>query len=212
MLEDLAHLSLNVDELRVAFEAMAVEGDIGPFLELFHTRVLRTLGLKDLRGLDERTLKLLFMMYASIGRVFLPLSEKEFAQGYCDLFLGASMNVAKARFSWLLELKYLKADAGPSRIEAAFAQAEEQVARYASDDALMPLLLGDRELRAGMLVLVGTRKPLFRPWPAPPGKKAPGSRSGRETKEGIRRKKAERTGEARDRVGRRAHASSQGRV
>lgn len=36
--------------------------------------------------------------------------------------------------------------------------------RYASDQALLPLLLGDRELKAGMLVFVGAKKVLFRAW------------------------------------------------
>lgn len=34
----------------------------------------------------------------------------------------------------------------------------------ASDRALLPLLLGDRALKAGMLVFVGAKKVLYRPW------------------------------------------------
>ena len=52
------------------------------------------------------------------------------------------------------------------------------MARYASDQALLPLLLGDRALKAGMLVFVGAKKVLYRPWgggapraPAAKGKK-----------------------------------------
>ena len=104
------------------------------------------------------------MTYASLGRAFHPLSEKELAQGYGDLFLGASRDVAGAKFSWLLEFKYLKTNARPAQIEAAFAEAEAQVARYASDQALLPMLLGDRALKAGMLVFVGAKKVLFRLW------------------------------------------------
>ncbi len=164
LLKDEARIDVDVDELRRALGAMAVEGDIAPFLDLFHAQVLKALGVKDTRRPDEKTLKLLLMMYASLGRAFHPLSEKEFAQGYCDLFLGASRNVAGARYSWLIEIKYLKAGAA----EAAFEEAARQVERYASDAALLPILLDTRELRAGMIVFVGTRKPLFRPWPPPP--------------------------------------------
>src|SRR5262249_12912527 len=92
-------------------------------------------------------------------------TEKELAQGYCDLFLAASPTLPSARYSWLLELKYLKAGSKPATIEAAFAEAEQQVKRYANDRTLLPLLVGDRALRAGMLVFVGTKKALFRPWP-----------------------------------------------
>jgi len=165
MLQEEAHVTLKVDDLEAALGAMAVEGEIAPFLDLFHKQVLQAFSNRDMRGLDEKTIKLLLMTYASLGRAFYPLSEKEFAQGYGDLFLGASRNVAGARFSWLLELKYLKAGAKSAQIEAAFAEAEAQVARYASDQALLPILLGDRALKAGMLVFVGAKRVLFRPWP-----------------------------------------------
>lgn len=164
MLRDEAGVRIDVDELQRALTAMAERGEIEPFLQLFHTQVLEALSNRDLRGLDEKTLKLLLMTYASLGRAFFPLSEKEFAQGYGDLFLGASRDVAGARYSWLLELKYLKAGAKAAQIEAAFEEAEAQVRRYASDRALLPLLLGDRELRAGMLVFVGVKKVLYRAW------------------------------------------------
>lgn len=164
MLQEEARVTLKVDDLGVALGAMAVEGEIAPFLDLFHKHVLQTFSNRDVRGLDEKTIKLLLMTYASLGRAFYPLSEKEFAQGYGDLFLGASRNVGGARFSWLLELKYLKTGARPAQIEAAFAEAEAQVVRYASDQALLPILLGDRALKAGMLVFVGAKRVLFRPW------------------------------------------------
>jgi len=164
MLQEEAKVTIHVDELRVALAAMAERGEIMPFLDLFHEQVLKAFSNRDMRGLDEKTIKLLLMTYASLGQAFYPLSEKEFAQGYGDLFLGASRNVAGAKFSWLLELKYLKTGAKAAQIEAAFAEAEAQVARYASDRALLPVLLGDRALKAGMLVFVGAKKVLFRPW------------------------------------------------
>jgi hypothetical protein len=74
-----------------------------------------------------------------------------------------------ARFSWLLEFKYLPAGAKVTRIEAAFAEAKAQVARYASDKDLLRLLVGGRELKAGMIVFVGTKEVSFRPWPEETG-------------------------------------------
>lgn len=179
MLRDDVGVRIDVDELQLALAAMAERGEIEPFLELFHTQVIQAFSNRDLRGLDEKTIKLLLMTYASLGRAFFVLSEKELAQGYGDLFLGASRDVAGARFSWLLELKYLKTGAKAAQIEAAFGEAEAQVRRYASDQALLPLLLGERELEAGMLVFVGAKKVLFRAWEggkAGRGKAAPGRR------------------------------------
>ncbi|MFO0756242.1 MAG: AAA family ATPase [Byssovorax sp.] len=163
-LRDEARVQINVDDLQTALAAMAEEGEIAPFLDLFHTQVLEAFSNRDLRGIDEKTIKLLLMTYASLGRAFYVLSEKEFAQGYGDLFLGPSRNVAGARYSWLLELKYLKAGAKAAQVEAAFDEAAKQVARYASDQALLPILLGERALKAGMIVFVGAKRVLFRPW------------------------------------------------
>ncbi len=168
VLQEQAHVAVHTNELQAALAAMASEGDIAPFLAVFHEQVLKAFSVRDTRQLGEKTIKLLLMVYASFGRAFHPLTEKEFAQGYCDLFLGAAPAVPGARYSWLLELKYVKTGSTPARIEAAFAEAEQQVARYAEDKALLPLLVGDRALKAGMLVFVGTKKVLFRPWPAPP--------------------------------------------
>ncbi len=174
MLQEQEQVVLQLDDLKAALQKMAVEGDIQPFLDMFHERVIRKLGVKDTRRFDEKSIKLMLMTYLSLSRMFHVLSEKEFAQGYCDLFLGASVNLPGARFSWLLELKYLPTGAKPAQIEAAFAEAATQAERYASDGDLLPLLLGDRQLRAGMLVFVGAKKVLFRPWPEAPA--APSSR------------------------------------
>ncbi len=165
MLHEEAGVLLNVDDLQMALTAMANEGEITPFLDLFQREVLQALSNRDTRGLDEKTIKLLLMTYASLGKAFSVLSEKEFAQGYTDLFLGASQGIAGANFSWLLELKYLKTGAKPAQIEAAFTEAAAQVERYASDQTLLPLLLKGRTLKAGMIVFVGVKKVLYRPWP-----------------------------------------------
>ncbi|MFO0759090.1 MAG: AAA family ATPase [Byssovorax sp.] len=177
MLKEEAIVTLDLGAFGPALTAMAKHGEITPFLDLFQAQVIKAFSNRDLRGLDEKTIKLLLMTYASFGQVFYPLSEKEFAQGYGDLFLSAPPNMPGARYSWLLELKYLKTGAKPAKIEAAFAEAETQVARYAKDQTLLPMLLGDRELKAGMLLFVGAQKVLFRPWPAaPPDKPKRGPR------------------------------------
>ena len=95
--------------------------------------------------------------------MFHPLSEKEFAQGYCDLFLGVSPVVPVARFAWLLELKYLPTDAKPGEIDAAFAEAEAQVTRYGADPHLIPLVTRGKALKAGSVVFVGAQAVHFRP-------------------------------------------------
>jgi hypothetical protein len=122
LFQEEGHIAIDTRELDAALSAMAVEGDIAPFLDLFHTRVLSALGVKDLRRFDEKAIKLMMLAFISLSRLFYPLSEKEMAQGYCDLFLGVSPLHPVAKFAWLLELKYLPAGAKPAAIEHAFTE------------------------------------------------------------------------------------------
>lgn len=61
------------------------------------------------------------------------LTEKELAQGYCNILFAASHTVPQARFAWLLELKYLAGKPGSETVERAFKEANQQLERYASD-------------------------------------------------------------------------------
>jgi hypothetical protein len=92
--------------------------------------------------------------------------------------------VPGAKYAWLLELKYLPANAKPAQIVAALADAAAQVERYASDSDLLPMLLGNRELKAGLLVFPGTKKPHFRPWPMAPG---PAAKAPRKTRRAMKK-------------------------
>jgi hypothetical protein len=166
LLKNEGNLIIDFRDIEAALEFMAFQGDIEPFLTLFHERVIKAMGLKDLRRFDEKSLKLMLLAFISLSRLFHPLSEREFAQGYCDLFLGVSPLHPAAKFAWLLELKYLPASAKAAQIEDAFAQGAEQLARYAQDDRLVPLLTQGQALKTGVLVFVGARKALFRPWPS----------------------------------------------
>ena len=114
LLADQGKIRIDTRDLDEPLRAMATGGDIAPFLALFHTRVVKALGIKDLRRFDEKSLKLMLLAFISLTGLFYPLSEKEFAQGYCDLFLGVSPLYPAAKFAWLLELKYLPSGAKPA--------------------------------------------------------------------------------------------------
>lgn len=149
---------------------MAVAGDIQPFITLFQERAVKAMGLKDLRKLDEKSLKLMLMAFVSLSKMFHVLS-KEFAQGYCNLFLERRATFLARGSAWLLELKYVPTEATEQIIESAFAQGASRIARYAGDAALLPMLVGHRALRAGTLVFVGAQDPLprlVRPCPEDP--------------------------------------------
>jgi hypothetical protein len=182
LMSEQASVRIDTRELEAALGIMAERGEIRPFWDLFHERVIKAMGNKDLRRLDEKSIKLMLLAFIALGRVYHPLSEKEFAQGYCDLFLGVSPLHPETKFAWLLELKYLPSGAKKPAIEKAFEQAQAQVARYASDTRLVPTLTRGHSLRAGSLVFVGAREVLFRPWAgeAAPAVGGAGARAKRE--------------------------------
>src|SRR5262249_55779609 len=79
LLKDEAHITIDTREIEAALSAMARAGEIAPFLDLFHTRVVKALGVKDLRRLDEKAIKVGLLAFISLSRLFYPLSEKELA-------------------------------------------------------------------------------------------------------------------------------------
>lgn len=168
LLEEVEGIDLRAHPMSAAQYTMAESGDIGPFVEVFRETVVKALGLKDLRQLNEKALKMMLLTSLILAGVFDVLSEKEFAQGYCDLFLSPKEGSPGAKHAWMLELKYLPATAKPDEIAAAFAQAEAQLARYAGDMGLLPAVMRGKALKAGTLLLVSNQDVQFRPWPAAP--------------------------------------------
>ena len=144
---------------------MATRGNIGLLAEAIHEHVMKVLGLKDLVKFDEKSIKMILVTSAVLSDVFHVLSEKEFAQGFCDLFMSPKLGVPNAKYSWLIELKYLQTKASDREIAKAFAAAEEQLEKYASDKNLVPLLTKEHELKACAMVFVGAKEIRCRMWP-----------------------------------------------
>lgn len=162
LLKDLEGVELDQHPIRAGLQAMAFSGTIDPFIEAFHTQVVKAMGVKDLRQFNEKALKMMLVTTMILTSIFNVLSEKEFAQGYCDLFLSPTRLVPGAKFAWMLEIKYLSAEAGTGEIDAAFKQAEGQLRRYLSDAELVPAVTRGLTLRAGTLVFVSSKEVRFR--------------------------------------------------
>jgi len=165
VLRETEQLSLDTMRLAKAIESMAVRGDIEPLLKMFREQVLGMIGVKDQRQFNEGTLKLMLAAYLSQARVFTILSEKEFARGYCDLFLALNDEVPAGKYAWMLEVKYLKTNAKAGAIEKFIEKAYGQLERYTSDEAFLKVLTRGRGWKAGVLVFVGAKEVIWRPWP-----------------------------------------------
>jgi hypothetical protein len=85
LLKDEGNLTIDTRDIEAALQAMAFQGDIEPFLTLFHERVIKAMGLKDLRRFDEKSLKLMLLAFISLSRLFHPLSEPSRPASWCSL-------------------------------------------------------------------------------------------------------------------------------
>ncbi len=164
LLKDLDGVELQTHPMNTAQYEMATTGDIAPFIDVFRTEVVKAMGIKDLRQFNEKALKMMLLTCLVLTGIFNVLSEKEFAQGYCDLFLSPMASTQGAKYAWMLEIKYLSATATEEEIERAFAAAQIQLDQYMSDAELLPSITQGKEMRAGTLLFVSNKDVQFRPW------------------------------------------------
>ncbi len=155
LLREQAGVHIETLDLQGAVSRMAYHGEIDPFLELLRDGVLKVLSNRDLMKFDEKHLKMIMLTYLSMSPIFRPLSEKEFAQGYGDLFLALDRRFPDARYAYLIELKHLRSGADEDEIAKARAEAEAQLGRYLIDDGLLPALTGGRTLKAVAVIFCG---------------------------------------------------------
>jgi hypothetical protein len=136
LLHDLDHVDVDVSHVRTAHRAMALDGNLAPFLEMVFTRVLRKLSNRDLIRLDEKTMKMVLLSYLSLSEVFFAWSEVELAFGYSDLVLIPSRSQPAAQVGFVIELKYLRAGAAEGEVTARLDEADAQLRRYLADPKL----------------------------------------------------------------------------
>lgn len=158
-------IRLRMGPLQVALGKLSRQGTIEPLLEVFKEDVVKRLGLRETQNFTEQAMKLMLFGYLSQTGAFYLMTEKETNQGYCDLLLGIRGPGAAGKYAWIIEAKYVESTATEARIEAVVQQGSKQIDKYASDKDLIEMLTLGRGLKAGVLVFVGVKDVLFRPWP-----------------------------------------------
>jgi hypothetical protein len=166
-MEDHDHIKIDMTDIETSLVAMANRGDIDPLLALFHKQVIGRVSNRDVIKFDEKTMKLMLMAYLCQTQVFYIASELELKQGFCDLLLGLRGNASANKYAWVIEAKYVKTNANAATIDKAVEQGYTQVEKYTSDKGIMEMLTLGNSFKAGVLVFVGLKNVLFRPWPGP---------------------------------------------
>ncbi len=133
-----------LSQLNVPFYLAAVEGSWHPMMDYILKAYHDTTAVRQLIE-GERNLQGFMNAFLSLDPYYLVAPEMEFSHGYCDFFLLPNYTVyPMVKHSYILELKYLKADTTEAEAERQWADAVEQIKTYAADRKLQSMLHGTR--------------------------------------------------------------------
>ena len=134
--------SIDISDLDDAFDEAALEGDWQPLISFICKAYHDTTAVRQLIE-GERNLQGFMNAYLTLTNYYLVAPEMEFNHGYCDFFLLPNYAVyPMVRHSYILELKYLKADATDAEADRQWSDAREQIKTYAADKKLQSMLHG----------------------------------------------------------------------
>ena len=134
--------SIDLSDLEDGFDLAALEGDWRPMMDFILKSYHDTTAIRQLIE-GERNLQGFMNAYLTLTNYYLVAPEMEFSHGYCDFFLLPNYKVyPMVEHSYILELKYLKADATEAEAERQWVEAVEQVKSYAADTKLQSMLHG----------------------------------------------------------------------
>ena len=131
-----------LSQLNVPFYQAAVEGNWRPMMDYILKAYHDTTAVRQLIE-GERNLQGFMNAFLSLDPYYLVAPEMEFSHGYCDFFLLPNYTVyPMVAHSYILELKYLKADATDAEAAQQWTDAVAQVKTYAADAKLQSMLHG----------------------------------------------------------------------
>jgi len=128
--------SIDLSRYSILMNNMAYKGAWGPLLEFITERMKERLALRDLIT-GEKAVQTFLNVYLSLSDLFLVHSEKEMNMGFADLLLVPyTAKYPELNFSFLLELKYVKAGMSPEnpKLPQLVAEAEKQLNDYSLDE------------------------------------------------------------------------------
>ena len=133
---------VSTTELSICYGRAALHGDWRPLIEFICKAYHDTTAVRQLIE-GERNLQGFMNAYLTLTNYYQVAPEMEFSHGYCDFFLLPNyLTYPMVVHSYILELKYLKADATEAEAEKQWAEAVAQIKTYAADKKLQSMLHG----------------------------------------------------------------------
>ena len=133
---------IDTTRLNEVYKNAALRGEWRPMLEALADAYRETTSVRQLIE-GERNLQGFMTAYLSFNPYYLVAPEVELSHGYCDFFLLPDfIHYPMVAHSYILELKYLKADATKAEAERQWAEAEDQIRGYAASPRVRQLAGG----------------------------------------------------------------------
>ena len=125
--------NMKVFRLKELMKEMAYRGAWRPVFEYFAEEVKAQTSIRDyLEG--EKAVQTLHLVYMNLTNYFVIYPEQELNKGYGDLWMSPNfLNHPEMQYSYVVEFKYVKHDAGEAEVAAKLEEAREQLRQYAGD-------------------------------------------------------------------------------
>lgn len=123
---------IDMSDINSAYNDAALRGNWESMIKALADAYEKTTLVRQLIE-GERNLQGFMNAYLSLSPYYFVAPEMEMAHGYCDFFLMPNLlRWPMVKHSFILELKYLKADATDADAESQWQEAEAQIRRYAA--------------------------------------------------------------------------------
>ena len=137
-LEEESDFELNTKEVKDAIKDIAKNGNNLKLVEIVE-KTLNKLSNRDYITFNEKYVKLIFLTYCYLSKIYLVKSEYEVEDGYIDIALLKQVNM-EPKFFGIMELKYISKskyeEKGEEIVKEKLNEAKEQLKKYDRSEEL----------------------------------------------------------------------------
>jgi hypothetical protein len=141
---------VEIEKIVLSLEKMSKTGDPTDFVKYTYDKVLKYISNRDLIGMEEKHMKMIFLSFLSINSIYIPYSELEMNSGYSDIMLYPDSRY-DIKNSHIWELKFVKK--GDNK-EEKLKEAKKQIRQYEKDEKFLRLTRGTDLFK---YIIIGTK-------------------------------------------------------
>ena len=154
-LEEESDFELNTKEVKDAIKDIAKNGNNLKLVEIVE-KTLNKLSNRDYITFNEKYVKLIFLTYCYLSKIYLVKSEYEVEEGYIDIALLKQVNM-EPKFFGIMELKYISKskydEKGEEIVKEKLNEAKEQLKKYDRSEELKNM----KNLKKWVIVFVNDK-------------------------------------------------------